>query len=198
MHVYLDESGNAAPLAQRSATWHFVLAVLAIGNREDVERAIQQLRHKLRFDKEFKLHRTPLELRIALLKMAVAQGLSFDVMVVDKNQLSDQWCKCNSLELYRAMAGELLAEVVESFRNVIVVVDKIDSYQTSVLRSSIRATINLGGLDQSSAKRIRKVSGHDSSRDDLLQLTDVVAGSVFRARERGDPRCLQVIAPRVR
>jgi len=64
----------------------------------------------------------------------------------------------------------------------------------------------LGRLNKENPKRIKKVSGHNSRQSDLLQLADVVVGSVFRAKERsvfrakerGDSRCLSVIESRMR
>jgi len=64
------------------------MVALVIRDREKVRRAIQQLRRQYHFEKEFKSHKTPIGIRLALLKMAVSLGLSFDVMVVDKKQLS--------------------------------------------------------------------------------------------------------------
>jgi Protein of unknown function (DUF3800) len=197
MHIYLDESGNPAPLVQPSATRHFVLVALVIPGREDLERAIQQLRRQLRFDKEFKSHATPHHLRVALLELALTNALYFDVMAVDKESLAEVWNRRGAMELYQAMAGELLLEVTQPLRNAILIVDEIDEYQTEALRKSVRSAISTLKSRQDVFRRVRRVSGHDSKRDDLLQLADVVAGSVFRACERGDARCLDVIRSRV-
>ncbi len=76
------------------------MVALVIRDREKVRRAIQQLRRQHHFEKEFKSHKTPIGIRLALLKMAVSLGLSFDVMVVDKKQLSAEWQRRTGLELY--------------------------------------------------------------------------------------------------
>ncbi len=198
MFIYLDESGNTAPLIRPSATRHFVLVALMVHDRDDVERAIQQLRHQLRFQKEFKSHKTPFNIRIALLKMAVSLGLSFDVIVVNKELLSVEWQRRRGLELYEAMTTELLAGVAASLKNATLIIDEVDWHQTALLRKRIRAAINPPRPSSENPKRIKKVSGHNSRQNDLLQLADVVVGSVFRARERHDIRCLKVIEPRIR
>ena len=104
MHIYLDESGNPAPLSRSSATRHFALAAIIIPGSGEVERAIGVLRQQLGFDKEFKSHKTPIDIRIRLLKVAKSLGLSFDVMAVDKESLSPQWQERRGLDLFQAMA----------------------------------------------------------------------------------------------
>ena len=173
------------------------MVALVIRDREKVRRAIQQLRRQHHFEKEFKSHKTPIGIRLALLKMAVSLGLSFDVMVVDKKQLSAEWQRRTGLELYTAVAGELLLGVAGSLKNTILIVDEIDRHQTTVLKKHVRTTVNPAHPSKENPMRIRKVSGHNSRQDDLLQLADVVVGSVFRARERHDFRCVAVTESRV-
>jgi len=198
MHIYLDESGNPAPLSRPAATRHFVLAAIVIPDRGEVERAIQVLRQQLGFDKEFKSHKTPVGTRIRLLKVAKSLGLSFDVMVVDKESLCPEWQKRRGLDLFQAMAEELLAAVVRDLKNATLVIDEVDKRQTETLKRAVRARVNPPRPSKENPKRIKKVQGHNSRQDDLLQLADVVVGSVFRAKERGDQRCFEVIESLIR
>ncbi len=198
MHIYLDESGNSAPLSRPAATRHFALAAIGIPDREEVEVAIQALRQQIGFDKEFKSHKTPVGIRIRLLKVVKSFGLSLDVMVVDKESLCPDWKKRRGLDLFRAMAEELLAAVVRDLRNATLVIDEVDKRQTEALKRALRAKVNPPRPSKENPRRIKKVQGHNSRQDDLLQLADVVVGSVFRAKERGDHRCLEVIESRIR
>lgn len=198
MHIYQDESGNAGSLSRPSATRHFALVALVIEDRDSVERAMRELRKELSFGYEFKSHKTPIDIRIALLKRAISLDLYFDVMVVDKEALTAGWQQRSGLDLYRAMSQQLLAVVVRDLKNAILVTDEVDRRQTEALRKAIRQKVNPSRSDRLRPRRIKKVSGHDSRRDDLLQLADVVVGSVFRARERGDRRSLDVIESRIR
>lgn len=198
MHIYLDESGNTAPLSRSAATRYFVLVAIAVLDREKIEIAIQNLRQQIGFDKEFKAHKTPVKIQIELLKLARSSELSFDVMIVDKELLSPEWRKRRGLALFQAMAEELLSAVVQDLKDAILVIDEVDKRQTEALKRTLRARINPLRPDEENPRRIKKVRGHNSRRDNLLQLADVVAGSVFRARERGDHRCLAVIESSLR
>jgi hypothetical protein len=198
MHIYLDESGNTASLTRPSATRHFALVAIVVADRDSVEHAIRALRHQIRFQKEFKSHSTPLDFRIELLRSAVSMGLVLDVMVVDKESLTAEWQQRCGLELYKAIAGELLADVATSLVNSILVIDEVDRHQTAVLQEYVRAVVNPSQPTKDNPRRIKKIVGHNSRQDDLLQLADVVAGAVFRAEERGDSRCLDIIRCRVR
>lgn len=198
MHVYLDESGNPASLSRPAATRYFALVAIIIPSREEVEHAIRGLRQELGFDKEFKSHKTPVNIQIRLLQIAKSFDLSFDVMVVDKASLSPEWQKRRGLDLFQAMAAELLAAVVHDLKNVTLVIDEVDKRQTEALKRALRARINPPRPSKDNPRRIKKVRGHNSRQDDLLQLADVVVGSVFRAKERGDQRCLEVIESRIR
>jgi hypothetical protein len=198
MHIYLDESGNPAPLSRPAATRYFALAAIVISDREEVEHAIRVLRQQLSFDKEFKSHKTPVGIQIKLLKVARSYGLSFDVMVVDKESLGPEWQERRGLDLFQAMAEEALEAVACDLRNATVVIDEVDKRQTEALKKAVRARVNPPRPSKDNPRRIKKVRGHNSRQDDLLQLADVVVGSVFRARERGDQRCFEVIESRIR
>jgi hypothetical protein len=198
MHIYLDESGNPAPLSRPAATQRFALVAIVIPDREKVEHAIRVLRQQLGFDKEFKSHRTPVDTQIRLLKVARLLGVYFDVMIVDKASLDPEWQKRRGLDLFQAMAEEMLAAVVHDLKNATLVIDEVDKQQTEVLKRALRAKINPPRPNKENPRRIKKVRGHNSRQDDLLQLADVVVGSVFRAKERGDQRCFEIIKSRIR
>jgi hypothetical protein len=156
------------------------------------------LRQQLGFDKEFKSHKTPVDIRNRLLKVAKSLGLSFDVMVVDKESLSPQWQERRGLDLFQAMAEELLAAVARDLRTAILVIDEVDRRQIEALKRAVRARVNPPQPSEENPRRIKKVRSPNSRQDNLLQLADVVAGSVFRAEERGDQRCFEVIESRIR
>ncbi len=198
MHIYLDEAGNPAPLAHPSTTRHFLLVVAIVEDREPVGQAIRKLRDELGFYLELKSHKTPLDKRLALLKRARELELYFDVMVVDKQALVPRWRAQSGANLYLALIEELLLAVTQRLKNAILVVDEIDRRHTEAIRKRIRIGVNLSQLEGHRLRRIKRVVGHDSQRDDLIQLVDVVAGSVFRARERGDRRGLDAIEARIR
>ncbi len=141
VHICMDESGNPAPLSRPSATRHFVLAAIVIPDREEVERAIGVLRQQLGFDKEFKSHKTPVDIRIRLLKVAKSLRLSFEVMVVDKESLGAQWQERRGLDLFQAMAEELLAASCD-LRSATLVIDEVDRRQTEALKRAVRARVN--------------------------------------------------------
>ena len=119
-------------------------------------------------------------------------------MTVDKQSLRAEWQKQRGLDLFRAMAEELLTAVTHDLKNAILVIDEVDRRQTETLKRALRARVNPSRPSKENPKRIKGVRGHNSRQDDLLQLADVVVGSVFRAKEREDQRCFQVIESRIR
>ena len=176
-YVILDESGD--PGVDGSNTSHFIVAAVVIVSETEKQRltnAVDQYRKKLGWKEthEFKFNTTKKEIIEELIINIRDYDFSAYAIVLDKTKIPVTPDIIDSNSLYYYIMKELLVKL--DLKNPYITIDGIGGKQykqrvIAYLRHNLKAT----GVDKC------EIKFSDSKKDSLIQIADIVAGSVARS-----------------
>ena len=183
MFVFIDDSGDAGFKLYKGSSKHFVIACVVFDDDLDAEETalkIKRLRRSLKWrdNHEFKFNKMNKEFRLSFLKEI--QGCKFRVraIVVDKAAIRSPELRTNKNKFYNYMIKEVLSKSVGSITNARI---RLDGHEDRIYKKEaaayFRKQVNLKG---SIIKNMRFVN---SKGDNLIQLADMVAGSILRTTQ---------------
>ena len=173
----LDDSGD--PGVDGSSTSHFVIAAVIIVGDDDRQKlidAIDKYRQKLGWKEthEFKFNTTKKGIIEELIKVIRGYKFSAYAMVLDKRKIPVTPDIIDSNSLYYYVMKELLLKL--DLKNPHITIDGIGGKRyMQKIRTYLRQNLKSNGVE----KCVIKFA--DSKKDSLVQLTDIVAGSVARS-----------------
>jgi hypothetical protein len=174
--VFVDESGDAGFKFDKNSSRFFVVALVVFADNqaaEDAEMTLEQLHQTMRHPAEFKFGKMNLARRVQIANTLVnlqfqAYALIFDKSafgVTEIKQLTD-----DSYQWFIATTLQTFASYIPQSRV------RLDGANSRFLRHSIKSYIRQflpqGGL--------RELNFNDSSRSNLIQMADFIAGLVHR------------------
>jgi len=175
--VILDDSGD--PGVDGSSTSHFVIAAVIIVGDDDRQKlidAIDNYRQKLGWKEthEFKFNTTKKGIIEELIKIIRGYKFSAYAMVLDKRKIPVTPDIIDSNSLYYYVMKELLLKL--DLKNPHITIDGIGGKRyMQRIRAYLRQNLKANGVEKCEIKFA------DSKKDSLVQLTDIVAGSVARS-----------------
>lgn len=187
MLVFVDESGDAGLKVGRGSTSHFVVALVIFEDREEavaVDKRIDLLREELglhpRF--EFKFNRCNKTLRRRFLEAVAPYEFFYHGIAINKSKLWGEGFKYKG-PFYKYSSNLVFQNVKAFLDNATVIIDGSGSKDfRKQMGTYLKRRINDPGQH-----RISKVKTQDSSRNNLLQLADMIAGAIYRGfGQKGD------------
>ncbi len=182
MLVFIDESGDTGLAIDRGATKYFAMFMVAFEDHDDAiacDQRINLLKRELDLSQtfEFHFHRNSDRVRNSFLRAVLPYQFFYYGIVIDKKKLTKDWFNIRE-PFYQYAAGLLFENAKERLDQAIVVVDRsgrqLFKYQ---LASYLKEKMN----QQNGHHFIKKLKMQDSKSNNLLQLTDMVAGAVHRS-----------------
>lgn len=196
MLVVMDESGDPGFKLGRGSTSHFVVAMV----RFDDDRAAQQtgaciadLKQRLQINGEIKFSKSPDEVRDQFFAAVRNQEFRARMLVVEKQRLYSERLKRDSDCFYNFFLRLLMSHDHDTLRDARIKVDGSgDRRFKRELASYLRRELAQG--------KVASLRFVDSRNDNLIQLADMCAGAVLRARrsdDRRDARWMRQLGPRL-
>lgn len=180
MLVYVDESGDAGlKLAQGSST-HFVIALVALTDEEEIlalNQRIVLLRRELQLSPafEFKFNKCGRDLRLAFLKAIAPYDFFYYGIVINKAALYGEGFKVKE-SFYKYATQLLFLNARESLTDARVFIDA--SGERDFRRGFVSYLKKKVNADK---RHIRNVSFWDSATNGLIQAADMIAGALNRS-----------------
>lgn len=184
MLVLIDESGDPGFKLVRGSSSHFIVAMVVFDDfaaAEHAAKVIAQTRARLRVKPEFKFSRSHDHVRDAF--FGAVCGLPFRVraLVVDKGALYSTRLREDTDCFYNFFVQTLMRYDNATLREANVKIDGSgDRKFKRHLQTYLRRRLPRG--------RVRKLRFVDSAKDDLVQLADMCAGAILRARRADGKR----------
>lgn len=175
--IIVDDSGD--PGVDGSSTSHFIIAAVIIVGEDErgkLVAAVDKYRQKMGWKDthEFKFNTTKKVIIEELITIIQKYEFSAYAMVLDKSRIPVTPDIIDSNSLYYYVMKELLLKL--DLRNPHITIDGIGGKKyMQRIRTYIRKNLKAGGVEKCEIKFA------DSKKDSLIQIADIVAGSVARS-----------------
>jgi hypothetical protein len=182
--VFIDDAGDPGFKFARASSRFFVIACVIFDKNSDAEAASERIR-QFRADRgwneyhELKFHTMRNDVIKEFLLAISSCKFGIRAIVVDKQLIQSHQLRSRQSSFYNYVIKEALARN-ESLRAASVKLDgKAGRQYKQQAEAYFRREVNDG------TRKIAKFAFVDSSRNDLIQLADLVAGSIYRSRQEG-------------
>lgn len=180
MLVFLDESGDPGLKLGKGSSGYFVVCLVIFEDHDEAQAAddrIDLLRREMRIDPkfEFRFNKCRRHFREQFLKAVAPYQFFYYGIVINKAKLWGEGFRYKA-SFYKYTSG-LVFENAKSFMNNATVI--IDGSGSKDFQRQLEAYLKRR-INDPKQRFIGKVKMQDSSRNNLLQLADMIAGSIHR------------------
>jgi len=181
MLVFIDDSGDPGFKFESGSSQYFVIACVIFDDNLDAEETALRIKRLRRFLKwhdahEFKFNKSSKQIRLEFLNAIKNCDFRVRAIVADKKAIRSNELKKNKNKFYNYMIKEVLSKSDGSINNVSII---LDGHEDRAYKQA--ATTYFRQQVQGKDKIIRKMKFVNSKNDNLVQLADMVAGSIFRS-----------------
>jgi len=185
MLIFIDDSGDPGFKTAKGSTQFFVVVLIVFKDNlvaEETALEIKKLRRDLKWSEnhEFKFNKCEKRIRLHFLKTVASFDFEGYAIVIKKEEIYSRALREDEEKFYSFIVRNLLSRYEDvMFKDATVKIDgrsprsfrmQLDTYLRKMLNSPGR-------------RRIKKIKHVNSERDNLIQLADMVAGSVHRAHK---------------
>ncbi len=191
--IYIDDSGDPGFKIGSGSSRFFVIACIIFDKKEDATNAVSSVREFKRTIgwedyRELKSNKTNAQIKIGFFNH-ICPSCNFKVraIVIDKTKIYSNELKNNTTSFYNYAIRQVLSKTELNQAKIVLDGHADRNYKKQAI-SYIRK--NAGGQG-----RISAISFEDSSKNNLIQIADMVAGIIRREKEElsdGD-KCLKIL-----
>lgn len=182
MIVFVDDSGDAGFKLDKGSTRFFVIACVIFD--DDLEAlktkvAIKEYRRKLKFpdDVEFKFFKSSEDVRKGFLEAVNPHKFRIRAIVIDKSKIRSNELKYNKSSFYSYAIKIVLQHSNNTIINAKI---RIDGSGDRIFKKSFLTYLRKQ-LNSKQKKVMKNCKLVNSQSDELIQLADMVAGSIRRS-----------------
>lgn len=183
MLVFIDDSGDAGFKLDEGSSAYFVIACVIFDDNLDAEETalkIKRFRRSLhwREEHEFKFNKPTKQIRLDFLNTVKAGNFRIRAVVADKSKITSLELRTKQDKFYNYMIKQVLVKSADSIKDGRIRLDGHgDKNYKKAAKAYFRQQANpKGGV-------IKEMKFVDSKSDNLVQLADMVAGSIVRATQ---------------
>lgn len=199
MLAFIDDSGDPGFKFAKGSTTHFVIATCVFRNNLAAEFAAQRIRNfrkkmKLHEFEEFKFNKSNHNLRKLFVQEISSLDFFIRAIVIDKRRIYSNFLRSNPKDFYQYAIKQVLQNSGSTITNAHI---KIDGDLSKRYRQTFDVYLR-NSLNSDEMKIFHKFTSVNSKNDQLIQLADMVAGSLRRRYEKHDSHSediWQLLAP---
>lgn len=186
MLVFIDDSGDPGFKLDKGSTSHFVIAMIIFDDELEAEKtavAIKELKRKLGFgdNVEFRFFKNSKNVRLNFFEAINKFNFRIRCLVVDKSIIRSEELKNNKNSFYAYFIKEVLKNSNSTILNAKV---RMDGSGDRIFRRNFFTYLRRE-LNSEEKKIMHNCRMVDSKSNVLVQLADMVAGSINRAENKG-------------
>lgn len=190
-----DEAGDVSFNFAKGASRYFVTTLIATHSPDSVRQLLADLRKesKLPESYEFKFHRMTSEsIRQRVFTALAKADFEAWAILVDKASLPMTFRTMNGLEFYLYFVTELISAIPdEKQQNATLILDEFSA--TPNMRNELRRIMDARGIH----RQFKRVMIRESKSESLIQVADLVAGSILRRDTKHDSGAYDLIAEKM-
>lgn len=181
MLVFIDDSGDPGFKLDKGSSKHFVIACVIFDDNLDAEETalkIKRFRRSLgwRDEREFKFNKSTKAIRLQFLEEVKRCPFRVRAIVVDKSIIRSPELRNNKNKFYNYIIKEVLSKSDGSIQDARI---RLDGHEDRAYKKAATTYFR----QQVHANVIKDMKFVNSKNDNLVQLADMVAGSILRATQ---------------
>jgi len=181
MLVFIDDSGDPGFKLDRGSTPVFVIACVIFDDELEAEKtavSIKELRRKIKKPDnfEFKFNKSNRELRLKFLKHIASFKLRVRAIVFEKKKIRSSELKTSKQSFYNYAIKMVLKHNFGTIKNAKL---RLDGHGDRLYKREVIKYLR-NELNNREEKVFRNLQFVDSKSNVLIQLTDMIAGSIHR------------------
>lgn len=185
MLVFIDDSGDPGFKLNKGSTSHFIIAMVIFDDELEAEKtavAIKELKREigLNDNAEFRFFKTCQDYRVKFFKKVNKFNFRIRCLVVDKKIIYSDELKSNKNSFYAYFIKETVKKSNDTILNAKI---RIDGSGDRIFRNNFFAYLRRE-LNFNDKKVMKNCKMNDSKRNVLIQMADMVAGSINRAQNK--------------
>lgn len=183
MLVFIDDAGDPGFKLDKGSSRHFVIACVIFDDNLDAEETalrIKRYRRSLnwRDDHEFKFNKASKAIRLGFLEVIKSCNFRVRAIVADKSVIRSPELRRNKNKFYNYMIKEVLSKSDGSIKNASI---RLDGHEDRAYKKA--ATTYFRQQANPKGSVIKDMKFVNSKSDSLVQLADMVAGSILRGTQ---------------
>lgn len=194
-YAFGDEAGDTGLTLTSQASRFFLVTLLLLDDPEPLRQRVVRLRRELGWPThvEFKFHKTSSAYRRVFLMALEPYDFVVRSLYVDKLTLPLHSRQMKSGEFYAFCFGELFRHIpAGELGQTILTLDQFGAPRATL--RELRRCLRKQGHP---SRPFKKISLRRSKGDNLLQVTDMVSGAIYRELTRGDGSYLDLVRSKV-
>lgn len=183
MLVFIDDSGDAGFKLEKGSSMHFVIACIIFDDNLDAEETalrIKRLRRSLKWrdDHEFKFNKANKDIRLAFLHEVKGCKFRVRAIVADKSLIRSPELRSSKHKFYNYMIKEVLSKSDGFIKDGRI---RLDGHEDRAYKRAATAYFRQQANPKGGV--IKDMKFVNSKNDNLVQLADMVAGSILRTTQ---------------
>lgn len=186
MLVFIDDSGDPGFRIEKGSSSFFVIALVVFRDTLEAEKtsiAIKELRRKLKVSDfyEFKFNKTNKKFKDAFFNAVRPFSFKIRAIAVDKKIIYSTRLRVYKENFY----NYIIMQVLRNSNNIKKAKLRFDKRGEKAIRDQLRVYLSRE-LDNKNKKVFKDLKFVDSRENTLIQLADMVAGSIFAYHAKKD------------
>ena len=185
MLIFIDDSGDPGFKIDKGSSKTFVICCVIFDDELEAEKTaikIKEFRRKLKFSDfyEFKFNKCSRKIREMFLKAVVDSKFRFRAIVMPKNIIVSEELKNSKESFYNYTIKMVLKHNFGTIKNAKL---RLDGHGNRIFRRELLSYLKKH-LNTKERKIVENIRFRDSKQDVLIQLSDMIAGSINRTFDK--------------